>query len=62
MNDKVFFDTNIILYLYSEDEEWKLLTSHKMMNICEQPTISTQVVNELINGGTNGELIKYKPN
>jgi len=49
MSDRYFFDTNILVYLYSEDEETKKLICQKKVNTCDQPTISTQVVNELIN-------------
>lgn len=49
MHDKVFFDTNVILYLYSKDELKKQTTSLQTVNECDQPIISTQVVNELVN-------------
>ena len=48
MNDKNFFDTNVIVYLYSEDEKRKKNISQKIVNTCALPTISSQVVNELI--------------
>ena len=37
------------MYLYSKDEKLKQLISQKIVNTCALPTISTQVVNELIN-------------
>jgi predicted nucleic acid-binding protein len=49
MHDKAFFDTNIVLYLYSKDEIKKQTTSLLIVNDCTQAIISTQVVNELIN-------------
>lgn len=50
MKDKVFLDTNILIYSYSEDEEEKqsianTLLEKNMGNI----VISTQVINELVN-------------
>jgi len=48
MKDRVFLDTNLIFYLYSEDEHDKqsiiLDLLPKYLNI-----ISTQVINELSN-------------
>src|SRR3990172_10883704 len=49
MHDKAFFDTNIVLYLYSKDEIKKQSNSLRLVNECAQAIISTQVVNELIN-------------
>lgn len=49
MRDKAFFDTNVVLYLYSVDEPEKQSTSLRTVNDCRQPVISTQVINELIN-------------
>ncbi|MBF0353210.1 MAG: PIN domain-containing protein [SAR324 cluster bacterium] len=49
MNGKAFFDTNIILYLYSEDEPEKQRASIKIATTYLFPTISTQVINELTN-------------
>lgn len=48
MNDKVFLDSNIIIYLYSIDEPIK---KHQAQQLIEshQSLISTQVINELIN-------------
>lgn len=48
MNDKVFLDSNIIIYLYSIDEPTK---KHQAQQLIEthQSLISTQVINELIN-------------
>jgi predicted nucleic acid-binding protein len=49
MHDNAFFDTNVVLYLYSKDEIRKQSTSLRIVNECAQAIISTQVVNELIN-------------
>ncbi len=48
MQDKIFFDTNIIVYLYSEDEIEK---REKIINIASKNDvfISTQVINEFSN-------------
>jgi predicted nucleic acid-binding protein len=49
MNDKIFFDTNLLIYLYSEDEPEK---QSKLLNLVknhENRWISTQVLNELSN-------------
>jgi predicted nucleic acid-binding protein len=49
MNDKVFFDTNILLYLYSTDEPEKQAVSLHAVHACACPTVSTQTLNELAN-------------
>ncbi len=49
MRDKAFFDTNVVLYLYSTDEPEKRSTALRIVNDCRQGIISTQVVNELVN-------------
>jgi len=48
MNDKKFFDTNVLIYLYSNDEPEK---RDKAVSLVEKTggIISTQVINELIN-------------
>lgn len=51
MNDKIFLDTNVLIYLYSTDEPQKrrcieyLLSKLDLDNVI----ISTQVINEFIN-------------
>lgn len=47
MTDKVFIDTNIALYLLSDNEE--KCTKTKFLLKRSKPTISVQVVNEFIN-------------
>jgi predicted nucleic acid-binding protein len=50
MNDKVFLDTNILIYCYSVDEKEK---QYKALSLLEKHSdnslISTQVINELSN-------------
>jgi predicted nucleic acid-binding protein len=48
MSEKVFIDTNILIYLYSEDEEKKQEISQKVMGKYDC-VISTQVLNEFSN-------------
>lgn len=48
MKDKVFIDTNVLLYLYSDDlksEKAKIIINREF----EKIVLSTQVLNELIN-------------
>jgi predicted nucleic acid-binding protein len=50
MQDKVFFDTNILIYCYSIDEEDKQKIALKLVDVySESSLISTQVINELSN-------------
>ena len=49
MPDKVFIDSNIILYLYSEDELFKLHKAQEILDIHNNTIISTQVINEVSN-------------
>jgi predicted nucleic acid-binding protein len=55
MKDRVFFDTNLIVYLYSVDELEKSKIVKSLMKNSE-PVISTQVINEF----SNVSLKKYK--
>ncbi|OQY54626.1 MAG: DNA-binding protein [Candidatus Parabeggiatoa sp. nov. 2] len=48
MNDKRFFDSNIVVYLYSQDEPDKQSIAKKLFRN-NQPIISTQVLGELAN-------------
>ena len=47
MNGKAFFDTNIYIYLYSDDEHEKQGTSKNIINTASECIISTQILNEL---------------
>jgi predicted nucleic acid-binding protein len=50
MGDKVFLDTNIIIYAYSDDEPQKQEIANNILEEYEcQISISTQVINELSN-------------
>ena len=50
MRDKVFLDTNIIIYAYSDDEPQKQEIANNILEEYErQISISTQVINELSN-------------
>jgi len=48
MKDRVFYDTNTIIYLYDETETVKQEVIHKSFALI-QPVISTQVLNEMSN-------------
>ena len=48
MNDKCFFDTNIAVYLYSQDEPDKQSIAKDLFKN-NQPIISTQVLSEFAN-------------
>ena len=64
MNDRVFLDTNIIIYLYSEDEDKKRDVSRKYLNNACSVT-SVQAMNEASNvwikkhNLDKTEIIKY---
>lgn len=50
MNDNiVFFDTNILVYLYTQSELEKKEAIIKLIGLYESLFISTQVINEFIN-------------
>ena len=50
MPDKVFLDTNILIYSYSEDEIKKQTIANNVLeDYSENMVISKQVINELIN-------------
>ena len=50
MQDKVFFDTNILIYCYSIDEKDKQQIALELIDrYNEKSKISTQVINELSN-------------
>jgi predicted nucleic acid-binding protein len=50
MQDKVFLDTNILIYCYSVDEQEKQEKALKLLDKhSENSLISTQVINELSN-------------
>jgi len=49
MNAKAFFDTNVLVYLYSNDEPEKQGSALKQIEATESRWISTQVLSELSN-------------
>lgn len=49
MNAKIFFDTNLLVYLYSEDELEKQAQIVTLIKNTENRWISTQFLNELSN-------------
>lgn len=49
MHDKIFLDTNIVLYSYSIDEEGKQGIAQKILENNSDLYISKQVINETIN-------------
>ena len=46
MKDKIYIDTNVVLYLFDKDQS-KKKTALKLLD--EKPVISTQVINEAAN-------------
>jgi predicted nucleic acid-binding protein len=49
MNNKAFFDTNIIIYLYADNEQEKQAISKDIVNNASECIISTQILNEINN-------------
>ncbi len=49
MNAKAFFDTNVLVYLYSLDEPEKRDSALKQIEASENRCVSTQVLSELSN-------------
>jgi predicted nucleic acid-binding protein len=50
MKDKVFIDTNILIYAHSQDDNYKQqLATHLMNDNIDYIILSNQVINELIN-------------
>lgn len=49
MQDKVFVDTNILIYCYSNDERDKQLRAQEIFTRHEDINISKQVINEFVN-------------
>lgn len=59
MQDKIFLDTNILIYAYSIDEPSKKNIVSKILTSYEYIIISTQTINELINVLTKKKKIPY---
>ncbi len=49
MKDRKFIDSNIILYLYSDDEQDKKNIIEELYLFLEDTIISKQVINEIAN-------------
>lgn len=49
MKDKVFLDSNIVIYAYSDDDPLKRSIVQDILNKHDIMVISTQVINEFIN-------------
>jgi len=49
MNVRAFFDTNIMIYLYADNEQEKQMISKKIINNAAECVISTQILNEMNN-------------
>ena len=50
MRDKIFLDTNVVIYFYSEDEPQKQkMANDTLEQYSDQIIISNQVINELSN-------------
>ena len=48
MKDRSFFDTNVLVYLYSEDEPGKRKIAYSLL-LTEEPIITIQVLKEFTN-------------
>lgn len=60
MKDKIFIDSNILIYAYSIDELSKKSTVEDLLNAHETVIISTQTINEFINVMTKKKKLDYK--
>jgi predicted nucleic acid-binding protein len=49
MLDRVFIDTNILIYLYSEDEPQKRAKAIALFNCYDERIVSIPILNELSN-------------
>lgn len=59
MKDKVFIDSNILIYAYSVDEPVKQQHVEKLLNSHEILVISTQTINEFVNVMTKKKKLTY---
>jgi predicted nucleic acid-binding protein len=59
MSDKAFFDTNILIYLYSIDESEKQQLALQKVETIENRWISTQVLSEVSNTLSKKFKLKY---
>jgi len=49
MQDRIFIDTNIVIYFYSNDEVQKQAAAIRLLKNASNTIISTQVINEMTN-------------
>ena len=49
MNGKAFFDTNVLIYLYADNEPNKQMISKEIVNKADDCITSTQILNEINN-------------
>jgi len=59
MLDKIFFDSNILIYAYSIDEQKKQKMVQDLLNRHEIIIISTQTVNEFINATVRKKILSH---
>lgn len=60
MKDKVFLDTNIIIYLYFSDEIEKANSIKALLEYDYQFIISTQVINEFVNVMSKKKKVSFE--
>lgn len=60
MKDKVFIDSNILIYAYSIDEQKKRAIVENLLNTHDTVIISTQTINEFVNVMTKKKKLGYK--
>jgi predicted nucleic acid-binding protein len=57
MRDRVFIDTNILIYFISDDLKKKIKAKEILFSECE-PVLSSQVINEFVNACLIKNLLK----
>ncbi len=60
MKDKVFFDSNVLIYAYSSDDIIKEQCVNKLLNSHDTIMLSTQTINEFINVMTRKKKASYQ--
>jgi len=59
MPDRVFIDSNIIIYAYSVDEPKKQVIVKNLLSAHELILISTQTINEFVTVTTRKKILRY---
>jgi predicted nucleic acid-binding protein len=59
MPDRVFIDSNIIIYAYSVDEPKKQVAVNTLLGAHEMILISTQTINEFVTVTTRKKILRY---